>query len=81
MTSLAASSRAPVVGKPWGRVLESARRLGGFKVVLPFVVLVAIWWAIKAGAGLSDEVLVSPLHVWRTFEVLVSHGILAEYAS
>ena len=49
--------------------------------VLPFVVLIAIWWAIKDGFGISDKLLVDPPHVWDAFVLLVTHGILAEYVS
>jgi ABC-type nitrate/sulfonate/bicarbonate transport system permease component len=55
--------------------------LSGFKILLPFVVLVLIWWAVKVGADLSDQILVTPLAVWNAFVHLVTHGVLAEYAS
>ena len=55
--------------------------LRGLRILLPFAALVAVWWAIKIGANLSDEVLVSPPRVWAAFVNLVSHGVLAEYAS
>ena len=55
--------------------------LRGLRILLPFAALVAVWWTIKIGADLSDEVLVSPPRVWAAFANLVSHGVLAEYAS
>jgi NitT/TauT family transport system permease protein/taurine transport system permease protein len=55
--------------------------LSAFTILLPFAVLVLIWWAVKAGAGLSDQILVTPLAVWNAFVHLVTHGVLAEYAS
>lgn len=81
MTIATASSRAPDAPKLAAPLRDIARRLGGLKVVVPFIVLIAIWWAIKAAGDLSDEVLVSPARVWSTFALLVAHGILAEYAS
>lgn len=57
------------------------RVLGSLRVLVPFVALVAVWWAIKDGAGVPDKLLVAPPAVWASFVVLVSHGILAEYAS
>jgi taurine transport system permease protein len=81
MTTLTASSRAAGAPRLAAPLREVVRRLSGFKVVLPFIVLIAIWWTIKSSGDLSDEVLVSPARVWNTFTLLVSHGILAEYAS
>jgi taurine transport system permease protein len=52
-----------------------------FKILLPFALLVATWWAIKASGNLPDRVLVSPTRVAVAFLELVSHGVLAEYAS
>ena len=57
------------------------RGLRDLKIVLPFVLLVAVWWAIKAGGDISDSLLVSPLQAWVAFVHLTSHGVLAEYAS
>src|ERR1700709_748368 len=51
------------------------------RVLLPFAVLVAIWWGIKTGAEVPDTVLVDAPPVWASFVYLVTHGILAEYAS
>jgi len=51
------------------------------RVLLPFILLIAVWWGIKAGADVSDRLLVSPPAVWSSFSYLVTHGILAEYAS
>jgi NitT/TauT family transport system permease protein/taurine transport system permease protein len=52
----------------------------GFKVLLPFAALVALWWTIKIAAGISDEVLVSPATAFAAFVRLVDTGVLAEYA-
>jgi taurine transport system permease protein len=57
------------------------RGVRDLKILLPFALLVAIWWAIKAGGDISDSLLVSPLQVWVAFVHLTSHGVLAEYAS
>jgi NitT/TauT family transport system permease protein/taurine transport system permease protein len=51
------------------------------KILLPFALLVAIWWIIKAAGNFPENVLVSPAAAWRAFTMLVSHGVLAEYAS
>ncbi|MCC7347783.1 MAG: ABC transporter permease [Variibacter sp.] len=57
------------------------RTFGGAKILLPFAVLVALWWTIQAAGDFPDNVLVSPLAAWRAFEHLVRHGVMAEYAS
>jgi taurine transport system permease protein len=51
------------------------------RVLVPFVVLVAVWWGIKVVAAVPDQLLVAPPAVWASFVYLVTHGILAEYAS
>ena len=73
-----AGTARPLPGRPAAGVLHA---VSGLKILLPFAVLVAIWWAIKIEAQLSDQVLVSPAAVWNVFVQLVSHGVLAEYAS
>lgn len=57
------------------------RALRGLKILLPFAALVAAWWVIYAAGNFSPQVLVSPVDVWHAFVRLVSHGVLAEYAS
>jgi len=57
------------------------RMVRGLKILVPFAVLVAVWWAIKASGDFPDNILVSPLQAWRAFVHLVSHGVMAEYAS
>ncbi len=57
------------------------QRLGGLKILLPFAVLVAVWWAIKVLGDFPDNLLVSPLQAWNAFVHLVTHGVMAEYAS
>ncbi len=51
------------------------------RILLPFVGLIAAWWALKVGLDVSDQLLVSPPRVWDGFVYLVTHGILAEYCS
>jgi taurine transport system permease protein len=58
-----------------------SRRLGGLRILLPFVALVTIWWIAKAAFVGDDRVLVSPAQVGVTFIELLAHGLLAEYAS
>jgi taurine transport system permease protein len=55
--------------------------VSGLKILVPFAFLIAIWWAIKASGNYPENVLVSPLTAWRTFVYLVTHGVMAEYAS
>jgi NitT/TauT family transport system permease protein/taurine transport system permease protein len=75
----AASART---GVPEQTLLAAAgRQLLGLKILLPFVALVALWWAIYASGDFSPQVLVSPLTVWRAFVHLVTYGVMAEYAS
>jgi len=57
------------------------RALISLKILLPFCLLVLIWWAVKASGDFPENVLVSPLAVWRAFVYLVTHGVMAEYAS
>jgi taurine transport system permease protein len=57
------------------------RPLRELRILLPFAVLIALWWAIKDGAGISDQLLASPPRVWDAFVYLITHGVLAEYAS
>ena len=44
--------------------------------LLPFAVLIAVWWGIKIGAEVPDKLLATPQAVWTSFVGLVSHGIL-----
>jgi ABC-type nitrate/sulfonate/bicarbonate transport system permease component len=76
MTTALASSRVAPFAAPAG----SLRMFSGFKVLLPFAALVALWWVIKVAAGISDEVLVSPATAFAAFVRLVNTGVLAEYA-
>jgi taurine transport system permease protein len=57
------------------------RALREMRILLPFAVLIAIWWGIKDGLGISDRLLAAPPQVWDAFVILVTHGVLAEYAS
>jgi taurine transport system permease protein len=74
----AAATRSP---RSQGPTIGFLNSLGGLKILLPFIVLVLIWWAIKVGAGLPDQILVTPVAVWNAFMHLATHGVLAEYAS
>lgn len=56
-------------------------RLRDLRVLLPFMLLIAVWWAIKSGLDISDKLVVAPPQVWMSFTVLVARGILAEYVS
>ena len=55
--------------------------LRGFRILLPFLALILVWWAIKASGDFPDRVLVSPPQVWDALIGLVSRGVLADYAS
>ncbi len=55
--------------------------VGAGKFMLPFALLVAVWWFVKVHFDLSDRVLASPPQVLATFWTLVSHGVLADYAA
>lgn len=80
--SLASASGAPgrPVGMPSGLAVAT-KQLRGVKILFPFLVLIAIWWAIDAAGNFSDRVLVSPKRVFDTVIMLISHGVLAEYVS
>ncbi len=57
------------------------RGLRGFRILLPFAALIAIWWTVKVAGNIDDGLLVSPLQAWDAFVHLVTHGVIAEYAS
>jgi taurine transport system permease protein len=80
MSTTAAAPMAAVLSKQT-RGLVAARWLRQLKILLPFVALVAVWWAVYLSVDFSPQVLVSPLAVWHAFVHLGSHGVLAEYAS
>jgi taurine transport system permease protein len=61
--------------------LKALRVLAPLRVLLPFAVLVAAWWGLKVEAQVPDTLLVAPPAVWSSFVYLITHGILAEYAS
>jgi NitT/TauT family transport system permease protein/taurine transport system permease protein len=62
-----------------GTALKGMFRKTSF--LMPFVALVAIWWAVKIIFDLSDRVLVSPAQVAVAMWTLFSRGILADYAA
>ena len=61
MSVTAAPSAPRPLARPHSGLAVAWRGLRGFKILLPFAVLVAIWWAIKASGDFPDNVLVSPL--------------------
>ena len=80
--TLATSPRAPARPLPVPVGLSvAARQLSGVKIFIPFIALVAVWWAVQAIGQYPERVLVSPARVWDTLVLLFSHGILAEYIS
>ena len=64
-----------------GALAGAFNALTSLKILLPFALLVLIWWAVKQSGDFPENVLVSPLAVWRAFVYLVTHGVMAEYAS
>lgn len=62
-----------------GRSLRQ-RALHVGRILLPFAVLVAIWWAVKAIYDLRDNVLASPADVASSVWDLLRRGILTDYA-
>src|SRR6266508_2553690 len=81
MSVTAAPSAATRLPQPYAGLAVAWNGLRGLKILLPFMVLVAIWWAIKASGDFPDNVLVSPLQAWHAFVHLTTHGVMAEYAS
>jgi taurine transport system permease protein len=78
----ATTAGAARTGVPEQSMLAAAgRQLRGLRILLPFLALVALWWAIYASGDFSPQVLVSPLTVWQAFVHLVTYGVMAEYAS
>ena len=61
--------------------MTAAAMVRPLRPVLPFLGLIALWWAIKDGLDVSDRLLASPPAAWAGFVHLATHGILAEYAS
>ena len=51
------------------------------RIALPFIALIALWWGIKDLAAVSDTMLSSPPQVWTSAVYLITHGVLAEFAS
>jgi taurine transport system permease protein len=80
-TSAASVGVASRMQRPEPALVALRRMFGGFKILLPFAVLIAIWWTIHAVGDFPENVLVSPAAVWRAFVYLVTHGVMAEYAS
>ncbi len=80
MTEVTVATTA--IGPPGSATIQGlCKPFAGLSVLLPFAVVIAIWWAIKAGGGLDDRVLASPVQVAQAGWTLVTHGILAEYAA
>jgi len=80
-TGAASVGVSPRLQRPEPALAALRRMFGGFKILLPFAVLIAIWWIIQAVGNFPPNVLVSPAAVWRAFVYLVTHGVMAEYAS
>jgi len=80
-TGAASIGVGPRLQRPEPALAALRRMFGGFKILLPFAVLIAIWWIIQAVGNFPPNVLVSPAAVWRAFVYLVTHGVMAEYAS
>ena len=74
-----AAARGPV-GQSQAAARAGVRLLRDLRVLLPFAALIAVWWGIKEGIGVSDKLLAAPPQVWAAFVHLTTHGILAEYA-
>ena len=66
---------------PASLIAGCLRPFRGIKVLIPFAALVLVWWGIKVAADVPDSVLVAPPAVWNAFVHLVTHGVMAEYAS
>lgn len=73
---------ATAIGPPGSATIKGLYKpLGGLSVLLPFAAVIAVWWAIKDGAGLDDRILASPPQAAAAAWTLVTRGILAEYAA
>jgi taurine transport system permease protein len=74
--------RSRPAGLPLPASLRAAtRHFSGVKILIPFIALVLVWWAIQAVGQFPERVLVSPARVWNVLVLLFTHGILAEYIS
>src|SRR5665647_1432286 len=78
--SIAVRSRPAELPLPGG-LRAATRHLSGVKILIPFIALVLLWWAIQAAGHFPERVLVSPERVWNVLVLLFTHGILAEYIS
>ena len=78
--SIATAPRARPLPLPVGLGI-AARNLRAVKFLLPFIILIGIWWAVELAGNFPERVLVSPARVWDTLVVLSEHGVLAEYIS
>jgi taurine transport system permease protein len=78
--SVATAPRARPLPPRFGHGVP-ARYLRAIKFLLPFIILVGIWWVIKLAGNFPERVLVSPTRVWDTLVALSKHGVLAEYIS
>ena len=78
LVSTSVAARPPLTGVSYTAWLRPFR---GLKILVPFAALLFVWWAIKVGADLPDNVLVSPAKAWQAFVHLVTYGVMAEYAS
>jgi ABC-type nitrate/sulfonate/bicarbonate transport system, permease component len=78
--SIATAPRARPLPLPVGLGI-AARNFRAVKFLLPFIILIGIWWAVELAGNFPERVLVSPARVWDTLVVLSEHGVLAEYIS
>jgi taurine transport system permease protein len=79
--TVAAASPPAVRRAPATTAASLWRALTSLRILLPFALLVLVWWAVKASGDFPENVLVSPAAAWRAFVYLVTHGVMAEYAS
>jgi NitT/TauT family transport system permease protein/taurine transport system permease protein len=82
---MAALERADVavrVGRPRRRSAAVRAALRGLRrAALPFVLLVAVWWALKLVLRLDSTVLPSPLETATAAVPLLQRGILVDYVT
>jgi NitT/TauT family transport system permease protein/taurine transport system permease protein len=73
---MAAAGAAPVPPERLGSSLDWARRS-----LLPFALLVVIWWSVKLAFRLNSTILPSPWETVSTTWPLVQRGILNDYVT
>ena len=63
----------------WGPYLRATARWPSLRSIVPFLPLVALWWAIAAAEVFPRAFFPGPGEVARAFVALVYKGILPEY--